>query len=70
MVESLALLEVVGKELGRGKYFLLVLRELALVEIAIHTEQFFGGKAAGFLSQLIRSPYSCEGGKRLVYPDG
>ena len=53
MVESLAFLEVVGKELGRGQYFFFILGVLALVEIAIHTEQFFGGKAAGFLSQLI-----------------
>ena len=49
MVESLALLKVVGKEFGRGKNIFLILGELALVEVAIQFKQLLNCKTTGLL---------------------
>ncbi len=53
MVECLALLPVVAQQFVWRQHLLLVLRELALVEIAVEVEQLLCRKYARFLARLV-----------------
>lgn len=57
MVESLTLFEVVGQQLCRRQDFLIVLGELALVEVAVKGNQLLGSELPGFLVSVLNDDF-------------